>query len=47
MEGLLDKRIELLKKVCEESMIPFQSIAGSVIDKSGMTDLMDIFRKKR
>lgn len=47
MEGLFDKHIELLKKVCEESMIPFQSIAGSVIDKSGMTDLMDIFRKKR
>ncbi len=47
MEALFDEHKKVLEKACEESMITFCSIPGSVVDKSGMTGLMDVFREKR
>lgn len=34
-----------LEKICKESKIPFEVISGSVLDKSGMTELMQIIKK--
>lgn len=34
-----------LKKICYESNINFYAISGSVLDKSGMTELMQILKK--
>lgn len=41
----LSAHSKLLEKICNESKIPFKAISGSVLDKAGMTDLMQILRK--
>lgn len=47
-EGMISEFSEhrkQLEKICNESNITFSTISGSILDKSGMTDLMQILKK--
>lgn len=47
IDGLFDRHKKVLENICKEARIPFYCISGSVLDKSGMTELMQIIKKRR